>query len=111
MSVQEAAATAVPVVTSDLVPFVVEYLVGDNAKQLDDHSSCCTIGEGAIVVAADDTSGFAQALQHLLTHEELRRDMGQRAYDITVPYFTWQDMTKRFLHRIEDAPVPSTVEE
>lgn len=110
MSVQEAAATAVPVVTSDLVPFVTEYLVGEDAQQLNG-SSCCTLGEGAIVVAADDTGGFAHALRHLLSHDDLRRKMGQKAYDITIPYFTWKDMTRRFLREIENLPVPIRMEE
>jgi len=103
MSVQEAAATKVPVVSSDLVPFVLEYLLGNEVEQLtyegmDERP--LRQGEGAIVVQADDVDGFAAALTRLLSDLTLCQEMGERAYDITIPYFTWKDMTRRFLETI-----------
>lgn len=102
MSVQEAAATKVPVVGSDLIPFVKEYLLGDDVQQLPIEGSQDSLqqGEGAIIVPADDVEGFAKALNILLGDEALRREMGENAYDITIPYFTWQDMTERFLEAL-----------
>jgi glycosyltransferase involved in cell wall biosynthesis len=101
MAVQEAAATRVPVVSSDLVPFVTEYLLGSDVREVpidaSDGAEPLLLGEGAIVVPADDVAGFAQALHLLLTDDELRRRMGDRAFDITIPYFTWRSMTQRFL--------------
>lgn len=100
MSVQEAAATKVPVISSNLIPFVSEYLLGDAVEEIT-YAGMDTlplqIGEGAIVVEADNVPGFAEALKRLLGDGQMRRTMGERAYDITVPYFTWQDMTRRFL--------------
>jgi len=99
MSVQEAAATKVPVVGSDLIPFAREYLLGDDVekKPLADGEEHLLVGEGAIIVPADNVDGFAAALRHLLGDERLRRKMGKRAYEITIPYFTWAEMTERFM--------------
>lgn len=82
MSAQEAAATGVPVVASQLVPFATEYL---------------SPSKGAIVVQAGDVDGFARALETLLTDDDLRKEMGENAYHATVPYFTWRDRVIAFL--------------
>jgi len=105
MSVQEAAATAVPVVGSDKIPFVSEYLLGDEPqlaplKNNGESGSYLQIGEGAIQVPADQTDGFAQALLYVLNSEEERKRMGRKALEITVPYFTWEMMTRRMLNKM-----------
>ena len=98
MSAQEAAATAVPVVASDLVPFAAEYLLGPAARPLESESgSGLLMGEAAVVVPADDVDGFARALTMLLGDDELRERMGRRALDITIPYFTWAHRTRDLL--------------
>jgi glycosyltransferase involved in cell wall biosynthesis len=99
MTSQEAAATRVPVIASQLVPFVTEYLLGDNSQKLKMDGSETQIfhGEGALVVPPDDVSGFVEAMQWLLAHEDERRRMGERAYSITIPYFTWANVVQRFL--------------
>jgi glycosyltransferase involved in cell wall biosynthesis len=98
MSAQEAAATAVPTVASDLVPFAAEYLLGPAAKppagELD-HG--LLVGDAAIVVPADDIDGFARALTMLLSDDALRNRMGRRALEITIPYFTWAHRTRDLL--------------
>jgi mannosylfructose-phosphate synthase len=99
MSIQEAAACEVPAVSSDLVPFAVEYLLGSHISE---HSgeglqAPIRVGAGAIVVKADDVAGFGKAIEMLLSNEDLRRHMGREALKITVPYFTWEHMTKSFL--------------
>ena len=85
MAVQEAAASAVPVVGSDKIPFVTEYLEP---------------GGGAVTVPADDVTGFTRALTKLLKNDRLRQDMGQKAYHSTIPYFTWDTMTSRLLKQL-----------
>jgi glycosyltransferase involved in cell wall biosynthesis len=103
MSVQEAAATKVPVVGSHLIPFVEEYLLGENVREIPYDkmdSRPLRQGDGAIVVQADDVDGFAYALELLLKNDALREEMGENAYHITIPYFTWKDMTRRFLEAI-----------
>jgi glycosyltransferase involved in cell wall biosynthesis len=100
MSAQEAAATAVPVVGSHLVPFVSEYLLGDGVEG---HHPIRR-GKGAVVVQADDVDGFAAALELLLADDDLRREMGANAYRITVPYFTWPHRVAAFLDQIGDSP-------
>lgn len=109
MSAQEAAATAVPVVSSDLVPFAREYLLGPQPLQVsldgatqDRH---LLIGAGATVAPADDVQGFASALSMLLADPELSTEMGRRALDITVPYFTWEARTKDLLDALGVTPV------
>jgi glycosyltransferase involved in cell wall biosynthesis len=89
MSAQEAAATGVPVVASDLVPFAKEYLAG----------------AGAILVPANDIDGFAHALERVLTDDSLQKEMGENAYRATIPYFTWHNQVSAFLQEIGEDPV------
>lgn len=103
MSVQEAAATSVPVIGSDKIPFVVEYLLGDEVVERTVEgveSGPVKIGEGGIVVPADEIDGFAYALDLLLTDKDLHDRMGPKALEITVPYFTWEEMTGRMLEKM-----------
>jgi len=102
MSAEEAAATGVPVVSSHLVPFVTEYLLGPNTEFLDCESAAHhpAIGRGAIVVRADDIDGFACALTLLLSDADLRKQMGRNAYGITIPYFTWGRRVTALLDQI-----------
>lgn len=102
MSAQEAAATRVPVIASHRVPFVVEYLMGDSVEtiRLGEELAPIQMGEGAVVVQADDVGGFAHALELLLGDEERRTEMGRNAFHATVPYFTWPRMTTDLLAQI-----------
>ncbi len=101
MSAQEAASTKKPVVASNLVPYVVEYLVGKTSEEvvetLDGGAQGYLMGEGGMVVMADYVEGFATAITRLLQDDELRRKMGDKAYEITIPYFTWENRTKDLL--------------
>jgi glycosyltransferase involved in cell wall biosynthesis len=104
MTPQEAAATSVPVISSNLVPFVVEYLLGSKVQSIpygEDEKKSLRIGEGAIVVGADDIEGFTKALEIFITNADLRHQMGKDAYQITIPYFTWDHMVKIFLEEID----------
>jgi glycosyltransferase involved in cell wall biosynthesis len=94
MSAQEAAACGVPVVASDLVPYALEHLLGNEPS-----GQQVRRGEAAVVVAADDVEGFAGALDLLLGDEELRQQMSRRALEITVPAFTWERRTAEFLEQ------------
>ncbi len=106
MAVQEAAATRVPVVGSHLIPFVKEYLLGDQVEEVayeEMKAEPLKVGTGAILVHADDVDGFAKALEIMLDDPERRRQMGENAYNATIPYFTWQHMTRRFLKDMDVA--------
>lgn len=111
MSAQEAAASSVPVVASHLVPFVSEYLLGERVEVIPrvsnpgGDSRPVKVGEGAVVVQADDVDGFAYALEMLLTDDDLREEMGANAYRVTVPYFTWPHIVSAFLDQIGVSPV------
>ena len=103
MSIQEAAATKVPAVSSNLVPFAEEYLLGKKVQEIgggENLQAPVRQGEGAFVVKADDVAGFALALETLLVDDRLREQMGQGAYAITIPYFTWPSMVESFLKQI-----------
>jgi glycosyltransferase involved in cell wall biosynthesis len=108
MSAQEAAATAKPVVSSDLVPFVCEYLLGPDPEHITMDANNPSLdllrGEGGIVVPADHVDGFAAALLRLLQDDGLRTQMGERAHEITIPYFTWPRMTKALLDDLGVSP-------
>lgn len=108
MSAQEAAACGKPVVASNLVPFVVEYLLGTQssnvAESFDGGPLGYLLGEGGIVVLADFVQGFAAALTRLLKDDALRRQMGRRAYEITVPYFTWEARATDLLNDLGVTP-------
>jgi glycosyltransferase involved in cell wall biosynthesis len=114
MAAEEAAATAIPVVSSHLVPFVTEYLLGpvtshpsqsprqrrEFCDEISSKKPPLTLGSGAIVVQADDIDGFACALTLLLTNPELRQRMGRSAYRITIPYFTWEKRVTALLGQV-----------
>ena len=98
---EEAAATGVPVIASDRVPFVTEYLVGCDKRDIQIGTlptDKIIIGESAIVVNAGDVRGFAYAMELLLKDEDLRASLGRKAHSITIPYFTWENVVKSFLN-------------
>ncbi|MGW8226559.1 MAG: glycosyltransferase, partial [Anaerolineales bacterium] len=100
MTPQEAAATKVPVVSSDGVPFATEYLLGTEIAMRglpEDPARSVQIGEGAIIVPKGDVPGFTLALKTLLSDDNLRHKMGEKAYRITIPEFTWEQVTQKFL--------------
>lgn len=99
MSAQEAAATALPVIASPLVPFVIEYLLGAQENVVIQDG--LQIGRGAIVAPADDADAFAAALTLLLQDTDLRRRLGENAYHITIPAFTWQQRVTALLAHME----------
>lgn len=97
MSIQEAAACGAPAVASRRVPFAVEYLRGERWEVMSLGEEDVEVGEGAIVVPADSVAATAEALELLLTDESLRASMGEAAYRITIPRFTWEGVTRKFL--------------
>lgn len=102
MSLQEAAASGLPSVSSNLVPFAMEYMLGDDPEELKSNRSqkAPLKGEATIVANADEPDCFAQALVYILTHDLERRKMGDKAFEKTVPYFTWQRMVRDFLREM-----------
>ena len=108
MSAQEATATGKPVVSSNLVPFVVEYLLGIDPERVAlDHrgpAKDLLFGQAGVVVPADFVEGFAAAIVRLLTDDDRRRRMGARAREITVPYFTWRHLTEELLSDLGVSP-------
>lgn len=101
MSVQEAAASQVPIVSSNLVPFVTEYLAGEAATKIKLESGSEIIdGMGAYIVSPGDVEGFAGAIDLLLANEKLRKDKGAAAFKATIPYFTWDHIIQDFLEGI-----------
>jgi len=101
MAIQEAAASRVPAVSSDLVPFAVEYLLGKKIRKIPvEKKRFLRHGEAAVVVSADDVEGFSLALEKIVFNDALRDKMAESAYNITIPYFTWDRMLSEFLRCI-----------
>jgi glycosyltransferase involved in cell wall biosynthesis len=101
MTAEEAAATGLPVIASDRVPFALEYLLGPSPTDVAlGDKVIVKQGKGGIVVPADNEEGFTQAMLLLMKDKNLRTTMGRAAYDITIPYFSWDQMVKRFLRAI-----------
>lgn len=105
MSVQEAAASGVPAVASDLVPFAREYLAGEDTEEIRCERSRYPVlkGEAALICEADDIDSFTEALLYMLNNDKERERMGDRAFDITVPYFTWERRIRDFLKNVSIA--------
>jgi mannosylfructose-phosphate synthase len=98
MSAEEAAASGKPIISSELVPFVCEYLLGDGPRRVPVVGSPgLLVGEGAIVAESDDVEAFAAALDLLLSDEELRSRMGTAALHSTVPAFSWNGIADELL--------------
>jgi glycosyltransferase involved in cell wall biosynthesis len=95
--VQEAAATRLPVIGSEKIPFVKEYLMGETPTIIEHDVQ---VGEGGLLVEADDVEGFACALRYLLSDKDGCESMGARAYEITIPAFTWDSMAGVFLEKL-----------
>lgn len=106
MSIQEAAACGAPAVASRRVPFAVEYLRGERWEVMSLGEEEVEVGEGAVVVPADSVSATAEALELLLTDETLRASMAEAAYRITIPRFTWEGVTRKFLTEA-GIPIPA----
>ena len=102
MSIQEAAATKIPCIASDLVPFAKEYLLGNQVSIIQNPNFKYPIekGKGAFVVKASDVNGFAYAINTLLENANLHKEMGENAYNITIPYFTWESMTQELIKHL-----------
>lgn len=103
MSAQEAAATGKPVVASNLVPFVVEYLLGAAPESVMVDGREIQLGEAGAVVPADFVEGVAAAISALLRDQSRAQQMGRRALEITIPYFTWHNRTHDLM---EDLRIP-----
>ncbi|RLD05950.1 MAG: hypothetical protein DRI65_07790 [Chloroflexota bacterium] len=98
MSVQEAAATKIPIVSSDLVPFVTEYLAKKTSPKIKLGSGTEIVnGDGAIIVPPGEVESFAFAINMLLSDDQKRQKMGELAYQATVPYFTWEHIVQDFI--------------
>jgi mannosylfructose-phosphate synthase len=107
MAAQEAAATGIPVVASTTVPFAREYLLGENPRSMpieNAGSGTVAIGEAAILVDEGGPEDFAEAIDLLLSDHALRQRMGDAAYQLTIPYFTWSNRVPDVLESIGLSP-------
>jgi len=103
MSVQEAAASARPTISSDLIPFATEYLAKDGTEEKIETSEgrvSIRWGTGGAIVPAGSAEGFGHALEVLLSDSDRRESMAKAAYEITIPYFTWPGVTRKLLEQV-----------
>lgn len=107
MSVQEAAASQRPTISSDLIPFAVDYLAKDGTDEMiqtDEGRIKIRWGTGGAIIPAGKTEGFGHALKALLDDLRLRESMAKAAYEITIPYFTWPNVTRKLLEQVGLTP-------
>jgi len=107
MSVQEAAASKRPTISSSLIPFAVEYLAKDGTDetiQTADGPVKIRWGEGGTIVPAGKTEAFGHALKTLLDDAGTRESMAAKAYEITIPFFTWPNVTRKLLTQMGLTP-------
>ncbi len=103
MSVQEAAACRKPTISSSLIPFAVEFLAKEGEDETittSEGSVKVRWGKGGVIVPAGNTEGFAYALKALLNDKDRRNRIARTAYDITIPHFTWDNMTRKLLTNV-----------
>jgi glycosyltransferase involved in cell wall biosynthesis len=84
MSVSQAAASKVAVVSSDLIPFSTQY------------AADCTV-----IVPAGDVDGFATAIEKLLTDDEDRNRRAEKLLEIAKE-LDWEATSKRFVRWFEE---------
>jgi D-inositol-3-phosphate glycosyltransferase len=101
MSAAEAAAAGTPIVASRLVPFVVEYLLGEHRSVPVPGAPELLVGHGAILAEPDSVPAFGAALTMLLRDPELAVRMGASAREAVLPDLTWDHLASRFLDQIE----------
>ncbi|MDO8528191.1 MAG: glycosyltransferase [Deltaproteobacteria bacterium] len=97
MSVQEACACRCATVSSNRIPFAMEYLL----SEVEEGPLTIRWGKAGAVVDAGNVEGFACAIERLLEDGDFRKKMAANAYAATIPYFTWPSMTKRMLQQLE----------
>jgi glycosyltransferase involved in cell wall biosynthesis len=100
MSAAEAAAVGTPVVASRLVPFAVEYLLGEHVSVPVPGAPDLLVGHGAILAEPDAAAAFGAALAMLLEEPDLARRMGESARAAVIPELTWDHLTARFLDQV-----------
>ena len=101
MSAAEAAASGLPVIASDLVPFAVEYLLGGEPVSVPvPGTPGLLVGDAGIVAPADSVEAFAAALTMVLTDRALASRLGTAARAVVIPALTWDHLTAGLLHRI-----------
>jgi len=96
-----------PVVGSNQIPFVKEYLLGNTPVDVafaGMDNLLLKQGKGAIMVETDNILGFAAAMKRVLDDEGLRLQLAQEAMAITVPYFTWPQRLESFMSQIAATP-------
>jgi glycosyltransferase involved in cell wall biosynthesis len=87
MAACEAAACAVPVVGTDLIPVLTDVIEPAG---------------GGISVRAGDTEGAAAALLKILRMDERTyAEMSKRAFDSVIPKFTWHSITKGMFDQVK----------
>ena len=103
-SVQEACAAKRATISSDLTPFAAQYLLQDESfESLETSAGWCTIrwGSGGVVVPAGNVEGFSHAMNKLISDDALRNKIAEAGHKITIPHFTWDNMTRSMLEQMK----------
>lgn len=85
LSAAQAAAVGTALISSDLVPFSLQY-----------------VPDASLIVQADDVAGFAQALDQLLRNPDERKSRGLRLFELTKS-LDWLEQTRAFLEHLRQS--------
>lgn len=102
MAAQEAAASGVPAVSSNLVPFVRDFLMGESpvTHTVKDTSELFIVGKAAATAGGNNLEAFSAALAFVLDNDDLRQEMGRSARQITEDSFAWDALTRHLLENL-----------
>jgi glycosyltransferase involved in cell wall biosynthesis len=94
MAVQEAAASGLPIISTDIVPITDELLVGkDRVEDAQPDGTVIVKGRGAWMIRPNDFRSAARALNELFAEQHdggtLRAQLGQEAFRRVIPAYTW----------------------
>ncbi len=100
MSLQQAAASKQPVISTTRVPSGTQVLMNEVREvpvSIGGKSGTMLMADGAIFTEPNDYIAMASAMQHILDNPAEARAMAQRAYDLVIPHYTWSNQIVGFI--------------
>ncbi len=100
MGVQQAAACALPIVSTNVVPAATEVLKGQTPINPLPGTPGFVQGHGAFFFRPGDYKAAAAAINVVADEPHLAREIGEHAHKATIPRFTWRNLTRAVLEEV-----------